>query len=194
MQSFAQCMNFRPELVSKLRSNSQLRNFMNCAYQRGCPNEAAEGFNLCDICRILDMSDALRICVDPTSPTPTAHLKEVVEQRIITRMTGDETLRFITNIENVYLELCKVRLLLKPKVTDRRVKLSLEEEITTGRSAIPTAKEKVAKKAAKKKDSILDKQMNLLGCSQVCRDSHNAYGCPHYLQAKKIYEDPELSF
>lgn len=164
-----------------------------CTY-RNCPYEAAEGFRYCDICRILDMSDALRICVDPTSPSPMAHLKEVVEQRIITRMTGDETLRFIQNLENVYLELCKVRLLLKPKATDRRIKLSLEEEISTGRASVPTAKEKVAKKAAKKKDSILERQMKLLGCTKECEDSHNAYGCPHYLQAKKIFEDSELSF
>lgn len=164
---------------------------MKCRY-RNCTLEVPESsdFKMCDACRVLDNRDRVAIILDPTAPSRPAHSEHVIEV-LITQMSGAETLRFHSNLEYLYLEMCKVKKLHSPEPTNRRVKLTLEEQIEEGRSAVEkrSIKNKIAKKSAKKKESVLDKQMNLLGCSIECRDNYNTGECPHAKEAKRIFND-----
>lgn len=165
---------------------------MNCKY-RNCQTDIGDAptFRLCEVCRVLDNADRLRLVMDPTAKFRPVMAQQMVEV-MITQMTGEEMLRFQSNAEFVYLEVCKAARLYSPAPTNKRVKMTLQEQIDEARSSVESnsIREKQIRSAVKrtstKRLSVLQKQMNALGCSETCREA-NA-NCEHMKNAKRIFD------
>lgn len=137
-----------------------------CAFQN-CGQELPEStkFTFCERCRIIDNRNRMALITDPHTELPQAYRGHA--SALVTQMTGAEMVRMIEDWEKVYLEFCKLRKLYAPEGT-KRVKLSLTEEIEETRKSIAnvSVRAEVQKKAAKKKTSVLDRQMKALGCDE----------------------------
>lgn len=142
-----------------------------CAFQNcGAELPTDSKFTFCERCRIIDNRNRIALVTDPHSPLPSAYRGHV--QALITQMTGEEMVRMIEDWEKVYLEFCKMRKLYAPE-GQKRVKLTLVEEVEETRRAVvkQDIKATLAKKVAKKGLTVIEKQMNLMGCSDICRAS-----------------------
>ena len=90
--------------------------------------------NMCNDCRILSNADAMRLCIDPESPNNTVW-REPIVQRLIAQMTGEEFIAWRTQIEGIYLDLCRVQQQHGITSSKRRVAKSLEDSIREAEDA-----------------------------------------------------------
>lgn len=144
--------------------------FANC----GLELPTGTAFTLCERCRVIDNRNRMALVTDPHSPLPSAY--RGIIQGVVTQMTGEEMIRYVTAQESVYLEFCKLRKLYAPEGT-KRIKLSLVEEIEDARAASDAMSIRAtqSEKRDKKKKTVLDRQQKLLGCSEA--------------EAKRIFND-----
>lgn len=160
---------------------------MTCNFRK-CQNELGDSptFKLCDTCRILDNSERLMSVLDPTYANRPRFAVDNIEH-FITQMTGEEFIRLQSNLEFVYLEVCKRVLLYKPTQAPKRVKLTLVEQIEQGRASVidnDISAKRTKKKSAARLTAIA-RQMNALGCSEDCRGLST---CTHEAQALRIFD------
>lgn len=136
--------------------------FANCGIELSPDSK----FTLCERCRIIDNRNRMALVTDPHSALPSAYRGHI--QAVVTQMSGAEMVRYIEDQEKVYLEFCKLRKLYAPEASSRRVKLTLVEEINETRNAeaAVSVRAQVKKKAAKKAESLIEKQMRTLGCDE----------------------------
>ena len=171
-----------------------------CIY-RNCTNEVAaiSEFQFCESCRILQQRDLMAMVLDPESPFNRVAMQKNCDQ-LFTVMTKDEVLHRMSQIEFVYLAFSTQRLRFQIEDKGKRVKQTLAEQVTAARGNqteidnarnILTPKQKAVKKAAKKKDSVLMRQMRALGCNDDCAKFAS---CPHRAAAERIFNDTTLAF
>lgn len=124
-------------------------------------------FPYCEVCRTLISRNSLTILLDPHSPHPThTHLQRLhVHTQMLTALSGEEVIRLVQNLEDVYLNTKKHIMANKVETSTQRAKHTMGEEhhsaVSANRSMSPA--EKTHKKYAKIKQSRAEKLTKLVG-------------------------------
>lgn len=161
---------------------------------RGCINELSSdaAFTLCETCRTLYVSERVTLLSDPFSSRAT-NVKDAITSQLITAMSGSEVLALQTNLQYLYLEVCKIVKLhgLEQATPRSRAKLTEGEEIEKARrtnSNVEPAR-RIAGRIAAEKLSKLQKQMKTLGCKDPTGKKGLCPSCQHSNEAKRIFSD-----
>lgn len=188
---------------------SQLPQIKKCNF-RGCITELAPdaAFNVCETCRVLYVSERITLLNDPFSSRIDV-VKDTFIASNIVMMTAQEVLNWQSNLQFMYLEICKIVKLHGLEPTSKRAKQSLEEQIDEARNLTKNVETRSRVNVARAKETLnkLQKQMKALGCKDPkgkLRGNDNectmpdGTQCTHEAEAKRIFgsvaPDGELGF
>lgn len=136
-----------------------------CGYN-GCRTVLAEDqlFRNCEPCRILKAANAVRFLLDPCSPilNETAYKGEA--QTLLTELTGEEILRYMSKLEEQYLNVCKLVKLRGLSASNKKpVQTAAEFVEEVRRNLEPQSlRSRIEKKSTKKTESKISKLAAML--------------------------------
>ena len=178
---------------------------MNCNF-RGCQNEVLSdsAFKMCEVCRTIFVTERLTLLVDPFS-SRAEHVKSQITTQLITAQSAAEVLATRDNLQYMYLEYSKVIKLHGIEPKEKRVKLTLAEQVEEARSTQTNVRSVAAstKTKIKEKLTLLQRQMKALGCKDPSGRKRNGskdengkvrmvdtcINCEHEMRARAVFND-----